>query len=233
MSRQGDLLNLLYSARFFRRRPELTPALMEILTAVLEGRAEAVPVFMLWGVHEKRAADSLDDRTMAQLSALIERLHATLLCPAPMTIALCDTHASVNGVDAVHASAYADDVTRRAHARGWQVVRVSTIWERYGISMAQVDNLVPSLGSDPLLPRLTSFAQRHYRGTADVQAGATRYLAARILERPVFEQQFAGALHLTPSEPAIDAIQPDLPTFHIWTWRKGCSAKPWFNQEGP
>ena len=226
----ASALERVYAARFFRRHPVLTPALRSLIEDVLAHRSPRLPVFMLWGVHEKGSADALDDQTMDHLSALLDRMHIVLSSEPAMTIVLCDSHAAVNCIDSDRAEAYMTAVESRAQARGWTTLRLSSLWQAGGLHASDVDTLAPTLCVGRDAPRLLEFASKHYRG-AGAAAGAARYMAARLLERPLLAQRFAGSIHLTPSEPSLDPLQPELPTFNIWTWRKGRSGKPWFTKE--
>lgn len=220
-------MTALYSARFLRAHPPLD----EGLRACLQGavRDGALAAFLLWGVSDKPGPDEHDDRTMAHLDALLARLDATLRCHTVFTLLLCDSHAELNCVQPEAAGAYAGGVATRAEGRGWQVLRMSALWRDGGITLDHVDRLAAQLDVAETLPRLARFAFRHYRG-ADPHAGARRYLAARLLEKPVLARRFARSIHLSPTEPTLALVQPALPTLSIWTERKGCSAKPWFAQ---
>lgn len=219
------LMGALYSARFFRAHPCIDAAMRARLQGAAAGGCLAT--FFLWGVNEKAALDACDIRTMTHLAALLERIDATLHCRTTFTIVVCDSHGALNCADAATACAYAAAVAEEAAGRGWHVLAMSALWRDAGLSLDRVDQLAGTLDVAAALPRLERFAALHYRGV-DAHTGARRYLAARLLEKPLLTRHFAQAIHLTPTEPALALVQPSLPTFYIWTERKGCSAKPWF-----
>ncbi|NNE10094.1 MAG: hypothetical protein HKN20_16150, partial [Gemmatimonadetes bacterium] len=82
----------------------------------------------------------------------------------------------------------------------------------------------------PLRADLTSAAERHYRG-GDAERGARRYLGACIAETGPFGEKFDGSLFLSYNGPEFDACLPDLPTLHIFSYKKGKTVKPWFVEE--
>lgn len=226
----ATVLGRIYATRFFRSRPAVTPALLEVLRQATNNPNFTLRTFLLWGINEKSDTDSRDDATMLHLSHLIERIASTLRCRVTLTIVLCDTHGLVNRADPIKGEQYAASVQAKASAHGWDVQRMSAIWNEEAISMEMVDHLAAHLDVKEKFPRLVRFAELHYRAQ-DTETGASRYMAARLLEKPALSRRFRGQIHLTPVEPALDELQPELPTFHIWTCRRGCSAKPWFSLE--
>ena len=223
----ADSVTCLYATRFFRKRPQITPALLRVVSGALHSPNSALKCLYIWGVHEKPLPDSDDDATIAHLQALLERIGSLLRVNLTMQIVIADSHGQLNEARSELSDQYARAITARLKVCGWGVLRMSDLWRDGDITLTKVDELASHLDVASDAPRLLTFAKLHYHG-ASAEQGARRYLAARLLERPVLSSRFEQHILLTPVEPALDSIQPQLPIFHIWTRKKGCSAKPWF-----
>ncbi|HEY0466838.1 MAG TPA: hypothetical protein VGC79_21680 [Polyangiaceae bacterium] len=227
--RRRDLESL-YTARFFRRRFAITPRLVEAVSRAIAKEPHELSCLYIWGVHAKPAPDAHDDDTISHLHALLKRMEVHLQVKVILDVLLADSHGELNEVAVDRSAPYATGITRRLEQRGWRVYRMSDLWRNANITRTSIDELGSRLDVVSTAPRLLLFAGKHYRGTS-AERGARRYLAARLLEQPVVSERFKGHLLLTPVEPTLDAIQPDMPIMHIWTRKKGCSAKPWFAPE--
>ncbi len=227
-----DLIAGLYRTKFFRMRPECTPMFVETIRRAILSDHQQIRLFYLWGIHEKGVVGIDDYETMDFLSRLIKHLSLQLSVDAVLTVVSCDTHAAVNRVDPLCAEHYASEIDTAVVDRGWDSLRMSALWSRYGISLEKVDELAEKLNiyvyEAATIRRLTQFASKYYRGT-DANLGARRYIASRLLEQSTLIERFYGYLHMTSVEPALKFIQPDLPTIFIWTQKRGCIAKPWFS----
>jgi hypothetical protein len=221
----------LYTARFFRRRYPITPALCEAISRGAMATPRRLPTLYIWGAHEKRALDVADEDTLQHLRALLARIESMLEIPVAPQVVIADSHAQLNEIDPETSSSYAESIALRMREYGWNVHRMSDLWKEAGITLERIVKEATDMDVVSHAPRLLIFAGRHYRG-ASTDDGARRYLVARLLEKPLLSKRFSHHIFMTPVEPSLDFVQPDLPTFHIWTRKKGCSAKPWFTQEG-
>lgn len=219
-----------YCTRFFRRRPSghsLNTTLRDALCAV----PPRLRLFLLWGVHKKEQVGADDHETIEFLSKFQQYLTQRLSVAINMTIVVCDTHAEVNGIASDAREPYVDGVISAVTTRGWSALRMSSLWEEGGISIQTVKSRAATLDVETYAPRLIQFAHHYYLG-GDAVDGASQYLAARLLEAPLLERRFQGAIHVTPTEPSLRHLQPFLPEFYIWLRKRGCSVKPWFSR-GP
>lgn len=228
-----DLLGLverLYCTRYFRKRPAPSQMLLATLRSALADASSPLNLFFLWGVHGKPHIAEDDHQALDYLAAFLEYVSLRLSVKTQMTIVTCDTHGAINQVDNGTADEYAAQIESAANARGWDTLRMSSLWQEAGISLDTVNAKAKLVDIETDAPRLVQFARHYYLGP-DAEDGARRYLAARLLEKPVLTQKFQGAIHVTPVEPSLQLLQPELPEFYVWIKKRGCSVKPWFPAE--
>jgi hypothetical protein len=225
-----EVLDGLYRSKFFRQRPKATDQMLEALWGVVHAKSRPLELFFLWGVHGKPGTDGDDGQAMSYLSRFLEHLSVALGAPAAMTIVACDTHADVNLVTGTGRDRYVAGIRGLAGEYGWNTIRMSEIWRAHGITLEHVAELANKPEVIALSSQLVPFARRYYRGNHP-EDGAAQYLAARMLEKPALEKRFRGFIHVTPINPALHYLQPDLPEFYVWLARRGGSVKPWFPKE--
>src|ERR1700722_4898274 len=92
----ADSVTCLYATRFFRKRPQITPALLRVVSGALHSPNSALKCLYIWGVHEKPLPDSDDDATIAHLQALLERIGSLLRVNLTMQIVIADSHGQLN-----------------------------------------------------------------------------------------------------------------------------------------
>lgn len=222
-----SLIEQLYCTRFFRKRPVPTPLLLSTLRHAIVEAPAPLKLFFLWGVHGKTHVADDDHQAMDYLAAFLEYVSLRLSVKTQMTIVICDTHGAINRVDNGTADEYAAQIESAADTRGWDTLRMSNLWQVAGISLDMINEKSKLVDIETDAPRLVQFAHRYYLGS-DAEDGARRYLAARLLEKPLLTQKFQGAIHVTPVEPSLHFLQPELPDFYVWIKKRGCSTKPWF-----
>lgn len=223
------LIERLYCTRFFRKRPVPTQALLATLRHALEF-SSPLKLFFLWGVHGKIRVAEDDHQALDYIASFLDYLSLRLSVDTQMTVVTCDTHGAVNMVNADTAEEYAAQVESAANSRGWATLRMSKLWEVAGISLDMVNAKAKVVDVETCAPRLVQFARCYYFG-GDAEEGARRYLAARLLEKSMLTQKFQGSIHVTPVEPSLQYLQPELPEFYVWIKKRGCSVKPWFPVE--
>lgn len=224
------VIERIYCTRFFRKRPTPSQALFSSIRNSLLEFPSPLRLFFLWGVHGKPCVEKDDLQALDYLLDFLNFLSIRLAVKNHLTIVVCDTHGAINKVNPKTAEEYASQVEVAIIARGLAVLRMSDLWLHAGISHHVVDSMAETLNVEVDAPRLLQFAHRYYLGQ-DVVDGASRYLAARLLEKSMLTKMFQGAIHVTPVEPSLQFLQPELPEFYVWIKKRGCSVKPWFPVE--
>ena len=224
------LVSNLYRSRYFRQRPKPTLQLLETLRLGLHANPARVGLVFLWGVHGKTGVGDDDLKAMAYLKQFLDYLSVQFAAVINMTIIVCDTHAAVNRAPDTYREQYAGGIEAEATHYDWATQRMSGLWQQHGITMEAVAAEALKIDVESSAPRLVEFAHRYYKGR-DAVEGARRYLAARLLEKPVIADAFKDCIHVTPVEPSLYFLQPNLPEFHVWLTKRGCSVKPWFPRE--
>ncbi|HEB87580.1 MAG TPA: hypothetical protein ENI68_11285 [Gammaproteobacteria bacterium] len=228
-----DLLESVHRQKFFAYAPEKTPAMLDVIERS-RGGAGRLNLFYLWGIHCKGVPDEFDERGLEFLENFRAYVASHFSCDAQLHMVLCDVHARINEVPENLISSYASGIERLASRNGWAVEYMSQLWEENGLNLdglakAVVDNeKTIRVPCDDLLLR---FANRYYLG-ADPRQGLMRYFLARLWEKPILEQQFREHIHVTAADARLDFLQPEMPTFWVWTLHRGRSAKPWFRNTG-
>lgn len=225
-----ELIDQLYCTRFFRKRPAPTQLLLATLRRTLAENSPPLELFFLWGVHGKPGIAEDDLQSLDFLAAFLAYISLRLSVKTRMTIVICDTHGAINRVDNDTAEVYAAQIEVAANALGWDTITMSSLWQNAGISLDLVAEKAKFVDIETDAPRLAQFASRYYLGH-DAAEGARCYLAARLLEKPMLTKIFQGAIHVTPVEPSLHFLQPELPDFYVWIRKRGCSVKPWFPVE--
>ncbi len=226
-----ELVERLYCTRYFRKRPAPSQILLDTLRRALADVSSPLNLFFLWGVHEKPHIAEDDHQALDYLAAFMEYISLRLSVKTQMTLVICDTHGAINRVDNGTIDEYAAQIESAVNTRGWEMLKMSRLWLNAGISLDTVNEKAKLVDIETDAPRLVQFAHRYYLGS-DAENGARCYLAARLLEKPLLTQRFQGAIHVTPVEPSLHFLQPELPDFYVWIKKRGCSIKPWFSVEG-
>jgi hypothetical protein len=217
----------LYAVRFFRSRYPITPDLCELVSRAAQATPPELRALYIWGAHEKEVPDQADQDTLSHLRSLLLRMESVLGLTVSLQVVIADVHGTLNQVSPERSGRYAAAISNHMRERGWHVQWMSDLWRDAEITLERVEEVAVGLDVASDAPRLLRFSGRHFRGSS-ADEGARRYLAARLLERPVLSRHFRDHIYLTPVEPSLDFVQPELPIFHVWTRKKGCSAKPWF-----
>jgi len=223
------ILKRIYRKRFFSKKIIKSSELTTIINkSVIEG--ETLKLFYLWGIYDKRNKNNYDDLALLFLSKFINHIKAVVECPVEFTIVLTDAHAKINLIAPETTSAYSNEIQAWAFTQKWRVVMLSDIWMKYGLTEEQISDYIETMPANSIDKLLMNFSTKYYKDK-DKEKGAMRYYAARTLEKKIIEDDFASYIHITAADTRLDYLQPDMPHFHIWTLKKGKSAKPWFLSE--
>lgn len=222
-----QLVDGLYRSRYFRQRPRVTQLLLTTLRESMQQVPARLRMFFLWGVHGKPDIGLDDRKALEYLFELLGYLSRQLDMKTEMTLVICDTHGAVNHAPREGMESYIEGIESSATEYGWPTLRMSTLWEDEGITLEAVRKRAPALDIPREASRLVQFAGQYYLGD-DPAKGAREYLAARLLERSILSRRFKGFIHVTPVEPSLQFLQPELPEFYVWIGKRGNSVKPWF-----
>ncbi len=226
-----QLISTLYRQKYFSRKIEVTEDLVEIILDSLMSEEPILRVFYFWGVHKKKHVNKFDLKALSFLEHLIGYFSEHFCCAVDMQLILANTHAEINGVQHDSIKQYSAEIQEQAMTYGWHTSYVSELWARNGISIKKVDELANRLSDEQVGDFLLAFAKKYYLGK-DKLRGAKRYIAARLLEKPVFEEKYKGLIQFTAADPRLQFLQPDLQHFYIWTLHRGRSGMPWFMNSG-
>ncbi|WP_174769939.1 class I adenylate-forming enzyme family protein [Paraburkholderia hayleyella] len=190
-----------------------------------------------WGAGLKTSASDSDRQAMQRLREFVDAPAAHSRLQAKLKLILTDTHALLNGKPRERIESYFKDVQALCQKYGFSYVRSSELWQKAGLSMADVlhqaesvdlPGVIDVLGLSPdLVNRLVNSATRHVEvgGTDD---GLKRYLLACQAERAMMADEYDGSIFLTYNDPEMRFLSPPLPSISISSYNRGTAIKPWF-----
>lgn len=217
----------MYQRRFFSRSIEPSPVLTRLLNATLCNSEVPLNFFYLWGMYKRCQKNEYDQTAIALLADMLNHISNVLSRPIVFTLILADVHARLNGMDEKAIKEYGRDIMDEALVQGWRTEWLSYVWQNTGLEIDEVYRIADSMSDEMVDDLLFKSAAKYYTGD-DKLRGAKCYLAMRLIEKKAIEQKFKDAIHLTAADPRLSYLQPELPTFHIWTLKRGTSRKPWF-----
>ena len=231
---RDEILRQFNTRRVIRARsPDVDQISQIIERSILED--EPLHFSGFWGVGRRRTAEAVDHTAMDRLLEIMRSIDAVFGSPlSRITLILTDVHGRANGVDPECAEAYFDSITAAATDRGFEVVKLSSLWERYGLDYAStIGGMVDGELSDdwdkfPLKDDFVQQAAKRVSGTDLAEDAAKRYYAVVTAENPIVAQEFAGSIFFTYNGPEYRQVLPRLPLVHWYSTRRGWSDKPWF-----
>ena len=221
------------TARRFRRNPAHDEAglIAAVDRALLIG--EPLRFFMFWGCGPRRHAAEPDRAAIAALADLLAAAEAAAPLCASAHVICTDGHATNNGHSELHYKTYFGEIAALARGLPVSFELESAVWQRGGLTRADVRRLEAENGFAerwdrfPLQARFVQQASRHSR-MSDKTAAARHYYATCLLEREVLRSQFAGSVFLTYNGPEFNECFPDVPTLYVYPGPRGPNDKPWF-----
>lgn len=220
------MIEKIYRQKFFASRIRNAHAIDILIEGLIQNHS-AFKMFYLWGLHKKKVMDCYDRRALHFLLDLVQYVSSKLHCSTSLTMVLADSHARVNNVPEDSISLYCKSAKECFDEMKWDTLLLSHLWAENGLTISIVDQHASCLADNMVNHSASVFAQKYYFGD-DKVFGAKRYVAARILEKPILEKKFKDFVHVTAADPINLSLQPSLPFFHVWTVHRGRSVKPWF-----
>jgi hypothetical protein len=221
------LLQAVYRQKYFAAPVDISEDLVRIVAQGLGNEASPVQLLYLWGAHAKEHANSYDEAGLGFLHKFVGYLKSALGSFLKLRFVIADVHAEVNGISPITIRRYVSEISDRACAFGWMVSNMSEVWSKHGITIENTQEAARKITDSEVDRVLLEFAQKHYLGSDKMQ-GAKHYMVARLLEKPALQQEFIDHIHITPSDRRMRQLEPDMPSFRIWTLHRGRSKRPWF-----
>ena len=225
------LLGILANKTYCRDMPSRIPDLMRLLhAAVHEHRPMSFVVF--WGAADKSQLDRHDRQTLDHLEGLFAALRDHGVAVA-VKLLLCDAHAMTNGYSPDVVRSYAAQVEAEAQSRHIEIVWLSQLWQRWGLTSEDIKARAKDVHVNPsrsgLTPddRLVAQAKKHYHGD-DPEFGAAVYLTMRSSEAPYLADCYLDHIFVSYSDRSVEPFLPKLPIIYTWSLRKKVSEAPWF-----
>lgn len=191
-----------------------------------------------WGVGPKSSANWADKESCVFLDRINKEI-ANFYPPAiEFTFIFAIEHGTHNGISKDTMESYINDIKKLFHQNSFHYLYLGALWDKYNISFEKIDELFQEQTSGwwekiPVHEKLESQAKKHnHRLTA--KEAAQKYVIMRNLEKEMLEKEFATAIFHTYSGSEFDSILPNLPTLHLYSYKKWQSNAPWFitkNQE--
>ncbi len=225
-----SLLKLVYRQKYFAGRPSCTPALEETIGDALRGRSAGLELFYLWGVHTKGVLDRYDHTALSFLVQFVSHLSNHFRCSVTFQLVIADTHAMLNRVPVELTATYVAFLEERARELGWGVSMMSDVWDKHGITPTVLEGSARQIPDEQVRGLVFSCAEKYYL-RPDKLFGAKLYLAARCLEKVILPVEFRGFIHVSSAGSRLADLQPQMPTFHVWTMHRGRLVKPWLMRE--
>lgn len=147
-----------------------------------------------------------------------------------LTILICDTHARINGVEMNKSENYIQGVINSICKKSWEIIELSSFPSQMHTS-TDINVGYDYLNEISVKARIDlEKSASKYVKCGNIRKGLLRYVNTRLAEKKWIADQFPRSFHLTSANPAIEFLQPDLPTFWLWVTKRGKTTKPWFKQ---
>ena len=172
-----------FNARAFRREhpASLDRLFAHILVAV--SRNAPVLFLMYWGKGNRNAIGEPEQRAMALLGALTERIQAVYPAGAHFTFLFTDNHAVLNGYSIEGVRDYQNSVKSLAQTQGMKLFPMSQFVE------LNLDSLTREAGNvhiDPaLFPILLCMCSKHFKSSENYELGARMYYLQNQREKEI------------------------------------------------
>lgn len=189
-------------------------------------RSEQIPFCAFWGVGGKEKPDNSDAELLDDLTTLRDAIPSP---DASLQLLLADAHGRFNGFTDSHL-AYLDDIEAAATTRGIATVRLSVLYEQWGIELPKPGEPIPQ---DPSSSRFISFwenpefemqrqqleqaAYKHNRTAAAPELAAYNYTVMRLQEGPYLEQTYPNSVLLANTDKRLGELllPPKMPHFYL------------------
>lgn len=193
---------------------------------------EPIRCVSFWGASSKKHVDDADRNTLQNLSNLSCKIQKVYKPGIEMTFILSDEHAKNNGYSAEDYEGYLVEIEKLLQTHGFSSIRLSTLWKQWGITtdtiQGTIDKKPNGWWNDVVIAKtLEEQASKHCKNNNTI-AGAQRYYAMRMLEKPHLEQSFRGFTFVAFNNPRQQSLLPMLPTLYLYTAKRGDSRVPWF-----
>ena len=215
------------TARTFRREhPRSLDGFLKQITAAVS-REVPVPFLLYWGKGDRDAVSEAEQKALGLLNVLKERIQSVYPGGSQFTIILTDTHALLNGYPVDGIRDYQNSLQSLVQTQGMTLVPMSQIAE------IDIENLIREAQNvtidSVLFPMLLDMCRKHFHRGQDFEGGAKMYFLANQREKSFVGEKYPGHVFLTYNASSLDALLPDaLPIFHMYSIKRGISAKPWF-----
>jgi L-tyrosine isonitrile synthase len=184
-----------------------------------------IPFVLYWGKGPRRCISTAEKDCLAFLQQMTARIETAYPIGAAVKLILTDTHAGLNGHDAVATAEYFAEVQDAADGCGFTACHLSSIVAEFG------DHTLDALAqpNSETLDRLQKCAAKWYRGENGVAEAAGQYYAMNMREKQAVGRGFPSTIFISFNGSEYRELFPDaLPVFYMYSMRKGISVKPWF-----
>lgn len=230
--RDSDLVIKAMTLNKYRRA---LPFLKDVLRSYIEKAiklGKPISCFGFWGASLKRHVDETDRAMLLSLSNYFDSISKIYPPGITMTFVLSDEHAESNGYAHQNYDVYLDEIEALLKMHGFLIIRLSTLWKKWGINHELVQELLNRKQSgwwnEVTIAKQLEIQAAKRSTDIDVVKGAQRYFVMRMLERPYLENIFSGSIHIAFADPQQQLLFPLLPTVYIFTTKKGTSRVSWF-----
>lgn len=221
-----DRFATICTRKYFRLSPLKDEQTSRFLCTIYTEKLE-LDFLYLWGVYKKQAMDELDLLTLQNLESVAIKSGEVLNARFNITLLICDSHSILNGVLPAESETYRKGIANYAVNKAWTVNLLS----QHNIPpLKDFDAQAAFLSLPDSAQRELLRCGKKYSSQKEKIQGIYDYLTARIQEKEYLANYYRNHVHMTAANPATRLIQPDMPTFWIWTSGKNKTHKPWFKE---
>ncbi len=211
---------------FKREQPAGLDKMLEFIDEAMKLN-QPIPFVLYWGKGPRAQAAEPEAQCLRYLASLGDRIKAVYPAGAAIKLIFTDTHARLNGHGAESMRRYFASVEEMARPLEFDVCLLGDL-----IKAADGDPRL-ARGDDALdfgtLQKLRTCATKWYGGGGTAQEGAMRYYEANMTEKRAVEIAFPRSIFVTFNGSEFPDLFPrGLPTFYMYSIRRGVSVKPWF-----
>lgn len=226
----SSMLHLLLSREYSRSSPDGKHLIHDVIAHNVCKR-KPIHLYGYWGAGIKASSDYWEEKAFSFLERVQRSVRGIWDHGMHLTFILADEHAQLNGLKPGQTEYYFDSIAERARLAGHSTVRLSWLWQKYGIDfellVARALGLEDSWwASFPVRTQLEMQAGRRYHHMHKAW-GAKLYAVARMTEATVFQSEFPESLFFTYSHPRFRCLLQTLPALYLWSIRKGTNCPPW------
>ena len=225
-----DIIQIITNGRYRRDKPYKINEIIKL--SIIENKP--IKMFGFWGIGTKCRPDKIDYEAINHLKDLMKQVKKVFKPGIEFTFIIADEHAEMNGVSKGVAENYAREITNILLHNGLTVIKLSSLWKKYGLSIEKIQKELNKKNKDwwkrinnkELLLENASKFNHNKKPKESVKF----YYVMRELEKSMLEEEFADSIFQTYSDSRMANLLPDIPTFYMYA-RKGWCNVPWFTKE--